>query len=29
MAALDALAKAQSGMPHPPEAGAGVAIKRI
>ena len=28
MAALEALAKAQKGMPHPPEAGAGVAMKR-
>ncbi len=28
MAALDALAKAQSGMAHPPEAGAGVTMKR-
>ena len=27
-AALDALAKAQSGLPHPPAAGAGVALKR-
>jgi acyl-CoA thioesterase FadM len=27
-AALEALAKAQSGLPHPPEAGAGVALKR-
>ena len=27
-AALDALAKAQKGMPHPPEAGAGVAMRR-
>jgi betainyl-CoA thioesterase len=27
-AALDALAKAQSGLPHPPDAGAGVALKR-
>ena len=27
-AALDALAKAQSGLPHPPQAGAGVAMKR-
>jgi acyl-CoA thioester hydrolase len=26
--ALDALAKAQSGLPHPPAAGAGVALKR-
>ncbi len=26
--ALDALAKAQSGMPHPPQAGQGVALKR-
>ena len=28
LAALEALAKAQSGMPHPPQAGAGVALKR-
>jgi len=28
LAALDALANAQSGMPHPPQAGAGVALKR-
>jgi acyl-CoA thioester hydrolase len=28
MAALEALAKAQKDMPHPPEAGAGVAIRR-
>jgi acyl-CoA thioester hydrolase len=28
LAALDALAKAQSGMAHPPQAGAGVALKR-
>ena len=28
MAALEALAKAQSGMPHPLQAGAGVAMKR-
>ena len=27
-AALDALARAQSGLPHPPAAGAGVALKR-
>jgi acyl-CoA thioester hydrolase len=27
-AALEALAKAQSGLPHPPEAGVGVALKR-
>jgi acyl-CoA thioester hydrolase len=27
-AALDALAKAQSGLPHPPDAGAGVTLKR-
>ncbi len=27
-AALEALAKAQSGLPHPPEAGAGVALRR-
>ena len=27
-AALDALAKAQSSLPHPPAAGAGVALKR-
>jgi acyl-CoA thioester hydrolase len=27
-AALEALMKAQSGLPHPPEAGAGVALKR-
>jgi len=27
-AALDALARAQTGMPHPPEAGAGVAMRR-
>jgi len=27
-AALDALAKAQSGLPHPPAAGAGVTLKR-
>jgi acyl-CoA thioester hydrolase len=27
-AALEALAKAQSGLPHPPSAGAGVALKR-
>jgi acyl-CoA thioester hydrolase len=27
-AALDALAKAQSGLPHPPAAGTGVALKR-
>jgi acyl-CoA thioester hydrolase len=27
-AALEALAKAQSGLPHPPAAGAGVALKR-
>jgi len=28
MAALEALAKAQQGMPHPPEAGAGVEMRR-
>ena len=28
LAALEALARAQSGMPHPPQAGAGVALKR-
>ena len=28
LAALDALAKAQRGMPHPPEAGEGVRLKR-
>jgi acyl-CoA thioester hydrolase len=28
LAALDALTKAQSGMAHPPQAGAGVALKR-
>jgi hypothetical protein len=27
-AALEALAKAQSGLPHPPAAGSGVALKR-
>ena len=27
-AALDALARAQSGLPHPPAAGAGIALKR-
>jgi hypothetical protein len=27
-AALDALAKSQTGMPHPPQAGAGIALKR-
>ena len=27
-AALDALARAQAGMPHPPQAGAGIALKR-
>ena len=28
LAALDALGRAQGGMPHPPQAGAGVALKR-